>query len=91
MRGLAISFLTRASVALSDSFVGFFTVPISTSHCKRKLFLLLPRITAYPIVLFSSVLNLPDERIILMALESRRSERVGPAAIPERLVGPETR
>jgi hypothetical protein len=41
--------------------------------------------------LFSSVLNLPDERIILMALESRRSERVGPAAIPERLVGPETR
>jgi hypothetical protein len=29
MRGLAISFLTRASVALSDSFVGFLTVPIS--------------------------------------------------------------
>ena len=91
MRGLAISFLTRASVALSDSFVGFFDVPISTSHCKRKLFLLLPRVTAYPSAWSSSVLNFRDERIILMALESRRSERVGPAAIPERLVGPETR
>jgi hypothetical protein len=43
MRGLAISFLTRASVALSDSFVGFFTVSISTSNCERKLFLLSPR------------------------------------------------
>ena len=30
MRGLAISFSTRASVALSDSFVGFLTVPMST-------------------------------------------------------------
>ena len=30
MRGLAISFLTRASVALSNSFVGFLTVPMST-------------------------------------------------------------
>jgi hypothetical protein len=30
MRGLAISFSTRASVALSDSFVGFLTLPMST-------------------------------------------------------------
>jgi hypothetical protein len=30
MRGWAISFLMRASVALSDSFLGFLTVPIST-------------------------------------------------------------
>ena len=43
MRGLAISFSTRASIALSDSFLGFRTVPISTSNCKRKLFLLFPR------------------------------------------------
>ena len=91
IRGLAISFSTRASVALSDSSIGFFTVPISTSNCKRKLFLLLSRITGCPSALSSSVFNLPHERIILMALESRRSERVGPAAIPERLVGPETR
>jgi len=37
MRGLAISFSTRASVALSDSFVGFLTVPISTSTCRKNL------------------------------------------------------
>ena len=63
----------------------------SKYNCKRKLFLLLPRITAYPSALSSFMLNLPDERIILVALESRRSAKVGPAAIPERLLGPNTR
>jgi len=41
MRGCAISFLMRESVALLDSFLGSLIVPMSSPY-KRKLFLLFP-------------------------------------------------
>ena len=42
MRGCAISFLMRASVALSDSFLGFLMVPMSTLQWQEEALLTLP-------------------------------------------------